>query len=223
VPNPSLSRAQQILNKHHYCIIVGIPGIGKTTLAEILLIDYADRQGFQAIRIANDLSEIKEVKDPRRRQIFYYDDFLGTAKLDKLEKNEDKRLMEFLQQVAANNKWRFLLTTREYILNTARIRYESLAQPAVELKPCIVDLADYTRPIRARILYNHIFFSDLPDAYKRALLEGLSCLSWKWRRRSSVKITERTYEERTEAFHSRRKSSHSEATSCGQSTRLGAV
>ena len=51
----------------------------------------------------------------------------------------------------------------------------------------------------------------------------LSCLSWKWRKRSSVKITERTYEEGTEAFHSRRKSSHPEAASCGQSTRLGAV
>jgi len=171
VPNPSLPRAQEILNKRHYCIIVGIPGIGKTTLAEILLIDYADRHGFQAIRIANDLSEIKEIKNPSRRQIFYYDDFLGTAKLDKLEKNEDKRIMEFLQQVAANNKWRFILTTREYILNTARIRYESLAHPAIELAPCIVDLADYTRPIRGRILYNHIFFSDLPDSYKRALLE----------------------------------------------------
>jgi hypothetical protein len=171
VPNPSLPRAREILNKRHYCIIVGIPGIGKTTLAEILLIDYADRHGFQAIRIANDLSEIKDVKDPRRRQIFYYDDFLGTAKLDKLEKNEDKRIMEFFQQVAANKKWRFVLTTREYILNTAMMRYESLAHPAVELAPCIVDLADYTRPIRAQILYNHIFFSDLPAAYKRALLE----------------------------------------------------
>ncbi len=51
----------------------------------------------------------------------------------------------------------------------------------------------------------------------------LSCLSWKWRKRSSVKITERTYEEGTEAFHSRGKSSHLEAASCGQSTRLGAV
>src|SRR5439155_4088035 len=35
----------------------------------------------------------------------------------------------------------------------------------------------------------------------------LSCLSWKWRKRSSVKIAERTYEEGTEAFHSRGKSS----------------
>ncbi len=52
---------------------------------------------------------------------------------------------------------------------------------------------------------------------------ALSCLSWKWRKRSSVKIAERTYEEGTEAFHPRRKSSHPEAASCGQSTRLGAV
>jgi type I restriction-modification system DNA methylase subunit len=51
----------------------------------------------------------------------------------------------------------------------------------------------------------------------------MSCLSWKWRKRSSVKIAERTYEEGTEAFYSRRKSSHPEAASCGQSTRLGAV
>ena len=51
----------------------------------------------------------------------------------------------------------------------------------------------------------------------------VSCLSWKWRKRSSVKIAERTYEEGTEAFHPRRKSSHPEAASCGQSARLGAV
>jgi hypothetical protein len=41
----------------------------------------------------------------------------------------------------------------------------------------------------------------------------LSRLSWNWRKRSSVKITERTYEEGTEAFHTRRKSSHLEAAS----------
>jgi APA family basic amino acid/polyamine antiporter len=52
---------------------------------------------------------------------------------------------------------------------------------------------------------------------------GVSCLSWKWRKRSSVKITERTYEEGTEAFHRRRKSSHPEAASFGQGARLGAV
>lgn len=172
VPNPSLDRAKQILDKHHYCIIAGIPGIGKTTLAEILLVDYVDRHGFQAIRIANDLSEIKDAKRPEQRQIFYFDDFLGTKALDKLEKNEDRRLIEFIEEVGRNKIWRFVLTTREYILNAAKLRYESFAYPAVPLTPCIVELSDYTRPIRGKILYNHIFFSDLTDPYKRALLEN---------------------------------------------------
>jgi hypothetical protein len=172
VANASLGRAREILDKHHYCIIAGIPGIGKTTLAEILLIDFVDRCGFQAVRIANDLSEIKPVKNPNAPQVFYFDDFLGKTALDKLQKNEDQRLMEFIQEVAENKNWRFLLTTREYILNSARIRYEALANSPADLSPCVIKLSDYTHPIRARILYNHIYFSNLPDAYKRALLEG---------------------------------------------------
>jgi len=171
VPNPSLPRARKILDDNHYCIIAGIPGIGKTTLAEILLIEYVDHHGFQAVRIANDLAEIKAVKSPKQRQIFYFDDFLGKTTLDKLQQNEDQRLMEFLEEVADNKNWRFILTTREYILNAARIRYEALANPPVELAPCIINLSDYTYPIRARILYNHIFFSDISDEHKRALLE----------------------------------------------------
>ncbi|MGI8961578.1 MAG: hypothetical protein ACR2IV_17810, partial [Bryobacteraceae bacterium] len=39
----------------------------------------------------------------------------------------------------------------------------------------------------------------------------VSCLSWKWRERSAVKITGRTHEEATEALQRRRESRHSEA------------
>jgi hypothetical protein len=171
VPNPSRGRARKILDQHHYCIIAGIPGIGKTMLAEILLIEYVNKYDYQAVRIANDLSEIRGVKDPARRQIFYFDDFLGTTALDRMQKNEDKRLIEFIDEVRTNDNWRFLLTTREYILNAAKQRYESLSQPVVDLTPCIIELVDYTEKIRARILYNHIYFSDLADSYKRALLK----------------------------------------------------
>src|SRR6266849_10711391 len=31
VPNPSFGRARSLLDKSHYCIVAGIPGIGKTT------------------------------------------------------------------------------------------------------------------------------------------------------------------------------------------------
>jgi hypothetical protein len=38
---------------------------------------------------------------------------------------------------------------------------------------------------------------------------SLSCLSWKWRKRSSVKITERTHEKAKEALHAGREGRHS--------------
>lgn len=66
--------------------------------------------------------------------------------------------------LAENPNWRFILTTREYILNIARQRYEAFAHPRIEFRMCVINLSDYTRPARAKILYNHIFFSDLPKS-----------------------------------------------------------
>jgi hypothetical protein len=172
VPNPSFERAQSILDKYRYCIIAGIPGIGKTTLAEVLLADLVDRQGFEAFRIAHDLSEIRPIKNSKRKQVFYFDDFLGKTSLEKLQKNEDQRLIELMEEVATNPNWRFILTTREYILNSARQRYEAFANPSTEFNLCVINLADYARTIRAKILYNHIYFSDLPIGHKLALLQN---------------------------------------------------
>lgn len=171
VPNPSVERAQTILEKSHFCIVAGIPGIGKTTLAEVLLIDLVDRHGFTAFRVSQDLSELRSIKNPKSKQVFYFDDFLGKTSLDKLQKNEDQRLVELMEEVAANPNWRFILTTREYILNTAKQRYEAFAHPPLEFQLCVIKMEDYTRPARAKILYNHIYFSDLPREYKLALLE----------------------------------------------------
>src|SRR5271157_1013697 len=54
-------------------------------------------------------------------------------------------------------------------------------------------------------------------------LQSLSCLSWKWRKRSSVKIAERTYEKGTKALHRRGEGSHFEAAPFGQGSGLGLV
>src|SRR5271157_3506787 len=51
----------------------------------------------------------------------------------------------------------------------------------------------------------------------------VSCLSWKWRKRSSVKIAERTYEKGTKALPRRGEGSHFEAAPFGQGSGLGLV
>lgn len=172
VKNPSFEEALEILNKHHVCIVSGIPGIGKTTLARMLLL-YFYGQDYEIVKIESDISEARDVPYHTRPRFYYYDDFLGqTAQADKLNKNEDQKLLDFMTSVRDSKYTRFVLTTREYILNQARLRYEKLAREKLDYRTCVLDLSKYSRRIRAEILYNHLHFSRLPGAHVRALIFG---------------------------------------------------
>lgn len=166
----SLPAAVDILNKNHFLIISGIPGIGKTTLAEILLYIHLDK-GYDLIKITENIKEAYDLYYTDRKQIFYYDDFLGQTILnDRLRKNEDSAIANFIDLVSRNNNTRFIMTTREYILQNAKVKYEKLFNPSIESAKYILELSDYSKNDKARILYNHLFFSELPQAHMNELL-----------------------------------------------------
>lgn len=170
VKNPSFGHALDILQEHHVCIISGIPGIGKTTLARMLLL-YFYHSEFNVIKIESDISEATRMGQHDKPRFYYYDDFLGqTGKADKLNKNEDQKLLDFMASVRDSKNSRFVLTTREYILNQARITYEKLNRADFDHRICTIDLSDYSRRIRAEILYNHLYFSELPSGHLEALV-----------------------------------------------------
>ena len=171
VPNPSFARAREILDAHHVCVISGAPGIGKTMLANVLLADYASRE-YQPVVISADIEEGERAWRSNRRQIFQYDDFLGHVTYGEvqLRKNEESSLAQFIERVRKSDDKKFILTTREYILSEAERRYERISRADFGSYTSIVSLDDYTPLIRARILYNHLFFSDLPHRLKTALV-----------------------------------------------------
>nr|WP_238362144.1 restriction endonuclease [Actinopolymorpha pittospori] len=166
VPNASYSRATDLLERHHACVIAGVPGIGKTTLAQVLAADHL-AAGYELIEVSSDIDEINKAWDDDVPQFFYYDDFLGQTSLDdKLQKNEDSRLLRLLKRINKSSNKRFILTTREYILAQAKHRYEILSRYNFNPLTCILDLNEYTSLIRAQILYNHVYFSELPPESK---------------------------------------------------------
>ena len=171
VPNPSFGRALDILDANHVCVISGAPGIGKTMLADVLMAGFTS-QGYEPAVISDDIDEGDRVWRSGQRQVFYYDDFLGHVTYGelRLRKNEGSRLARFLERVRGSKDKRFILTTREYILAEALRRYERLSDVEVGHYKTIVALDDYTPALRARILYNHLFFSDLPPRLKAALV-----------------------------------------------------
>ena len=171
VPNRSFSLADHLLNTHHVCIIAGVPSIGKGLLAEMLLVAYIHR-GYEPVLISEDISEGSAVFSSGP-QIFYYDDFLGqTSSSEKLAKNEDARLLAFMNQIASSSNKRLILTTREYILRRAAQRYERLDRVSSSFHRVVINLEDYTRLERAQILYNHLYFSSLPDEALHGIVDG---------------------------------------------------
>ncbi len=168
VQTNALRDAREILHREGLCLVSGPPGIGKTTLARMLLAE-SIHDGWEPIEISHDVSEAWDVLDPEVRQVFYYDDFLGTTTLGELEKNEDRRLISLIEQISKSGNARFLLTTREYILQQASGLYETFRRADLPHRRFLLTLEGYSRFDRALILHNHLYHSSLAPS----VLEGI--------------------------------------------------
>jgi Restriction endonuclease len=169
-------RAMKILEDHRFVIISGVPGIGKTTLAGMLLFAHLEA-GYQPVVIKSKAVEGREQFKNELRQIFYFDDFLGETflgnRFDFLGKKEDSAILEFMEIVARSKHSRLILATREHILRHAFQISEHFRRQQGGLADhrCVLELSGYNLLDRGRILYNHIYFSDLPKDYKVELLK----------------------------------------------------
>lgn len=173
VDNKSYYEAKKIIQDKSYVIISGIPGIGKTTLAQILVYHYLASGFNEFIYLSESIAEGFTAYKEGVKQIFMFDDFLGTNFLEnKLNNNEDQRIIKFIEKISNAKDKIFILTTREYILAQAKQKYASFDKPSIEFAKCILDLAQYTKLVRAKILYNHLFFSNLSEGHVLNLLNS---------------------------------------------------
>lgn len=149
-------------------IITGAPGVGKSTVSKMLLIYFADQGYTVRYTTDNTISYLKKVlsQNPSKKEIILLDDFLGQhyLKIKESKPNELKTLMSFIEK---NPFKKLIMNSRITIFNEAlqsSILFNELME-TYELGRYLIDLD--TLPIfeKAKILYNHLYFNNLPDKY----------------------------------------------------------
>ena len=160
--------AKKKLFKNNIIIITGAPGVGKSTISKMLLLFFAN-DGYTVRYVTNNnLANIKQVLslDSTKKEIVLLDDFLGQHYLNikDSQPNELKALISFIEK-RPNKK--LIMNSRITILNEAVrsfITFQEVMEQHDDDK-YLIDLDKMTRLEKAKILYNHIYFNELPKEY----------------------------------------------------------
>ena len=166
VQTRSFGEAYSLLSDHNVVIIAGPPGVGKTTLARLLVLDAVHR-GFTPYAVQADPAEAWRVFKTDQPQVFFFDDFLGRTSLFDVVSEDPRDLATLIRHARRVESTRLILATREYVLQQAKRAVEEFQWQALDTDKYSLTLDQYSRLERARILYNHLYFS--PEVDNNAL------------------------------------------------------
>lgn len=165
VENESLNKALDILKNNHYVVISGIPGIGKTTLARMLVYTMLAQGYEEFVYVTDDLDNAAKMFNKEKSQVFFFDDFLGSNSFVQQSLSFENKLITFIEKVKNSKRTLFILSTREYVLSEAKAHYEKLSMSNIDIAKCTIELEYYTKSVKARILYNHLAEARIPPEY----------------------------------------------------------
>ena len=171
VPSKTHKKSVDILNNRRFILITGAPGIGKTTLADILTYQLL-AEDFK-LTYVTEIREAEDAFEPDSKQVFYFNDFLGSITLDLMSsRNADTSIINFIERIRSEKNKRLILTSRTTILNRAKEVSDAINNSTIEISEHEVKISDYGNLEKAKILYNHVYFSNLTASLKSTFFRG---------------------------------------------------
>lgn len=164
-------KALTMLEKNNVLIISGEPGIGKTTLAENLCFFFTSKD-YEFYSIEESLSEAENIYDRDSKQVFYFDDFLGSNYFEAIENKKDSHIVKFIERIKNDAKKIFILTSRTSILNSGLLHSDIFFNSKLNKNEYLLSIGDFSNLDKAKILYNHIWYSKLDDELLNKFFEN---------------------------------------------------
>jgi hypothetical protein len=158
VHTTAYDEALNVLDREGVCVVYGPPGVGKTFLAEMVLLAAA-AEGWNVVHVSGNIEDAwGALRTDGTNQIFYYNDFLGEVQLQ-VDKSEPTELAHFIERVRVfRGHKRLIMTTREQILQEGTNEYDAL-QDRLDVAALGMRMKQYPARVRAEILFNHLYFS----------------------------------------------------------------
>ncbi|WP_126425178.1 restriction endonuclease [Brevibacillus marinus] len=158
--------ALQKWSQYHVIVLSGEPGVGKTTMAYILALAYLQPNNLDGFVWANSIENVYALLEDEQKQVFILDDFWGSIFWgDHSRRNDEARLNKLISRIVeSHGEKRLILTTREYILQQG-LQKHPLLKKTLEQHALICTMEEYGDDEKARILFSHLYASNLEYAY----------------------------------------------------------
>ena len=98
--NESFNEALRLLNENHFVLISGMPGIGKTTLSNMLVYYLLANDFEEFVYLSGSINDAISVDNWGKKTVFLFDDFLGSNfQVTNIHTNEDRQILDFISQI----------------------------------------------------------------------------------------------------------------------------
>jgi hypothetical protein len=170
VKTPIFDKAREFLLKNNFIIITGDPGVGKTTLAEMLIYKFLG-DDYKLTYIYDDIKDAERVLTPdSEKQIIYFDDFLGSNEVEiNKAKGSETSLLKIVRKIKSMENKLLVFTTRSLLLNAAIAESENLQRFNIKKSESVLESEEFNRELKIQLLDNHIDDSEIKPELKKVI------------------------------------------------------